>query len=98
MNTARGRHSHHDASTRRSFFRSTLLGALVCNLLGERTSLRASPRPQEKRFDLLVKGGRVVDPSQNLSAPRDVAIAGHTVVKVAADIPEADALHVLDVK
>ena len=39
----------------------------------------------------------MIDPSQELSAPRDVAILGHTIARVAADIPEADAGHVLDV-
>ena len=47
------------------------------------------------RYDLLVKGGNVVDPSQGLSAERDVAISGHRVARVAANIPESEALHVL---
>ena len=39
-------HHHHDHPTRRSFFRSTLLGSLVCHFLRQGTSLRAaSARP-----------------------------------------------------
>src|SRR5262249_39881882 len=57
----------------------------------------AAQRPR-KTYDLLLQGGRVVDPSQNLSALRDIAIRGHTVAKVAPDIPASDAQHVLDVK
>ncbi len=49
-------------------------------------------------YDLLIKSGRVVDPSQGLSAERDVAIAGTKVARVAPDIPEAEAAHVLDAK
>jgi dihydroorotase len=86
-------------STRRSFVGGTLIGGLVCNLLGERTSLsaRAASRLDPKPYDLLIRGGRVIDPAQDLSALHDIAIVGHTIAKVAADIPEADALHVLDV-
>jgi dihydroorotase len=60
-------------------------------------SLRAAPISQQKRFDLLIKGGRVIDPSQELSGIRDVAILGHTIAKLGTAIPEADARHVLDV-
>jgi dihydroorotase len=88
------RHSH----TRRSFFRGTLIGALLCYLRGEGTTLRAAAQGQPKRYDLLIKGGRVIDPAQDLSAVRDVAIAGHKIARVAADIPEADAQHILDGK
>jgi len=37
-------------------------------------------------YDLLIKGGRVIDPSIGLDAERDVAIAGGKVVAVEADI------------
>ena len=30
----------------------------------------------------------MIDPSQDLSAGRDVAILGHTIARVAAEIPE----------
>jgi dihydroorotase len=83
---------------RRSFFRETLLGSMVCYLFGEGTTLRAATLQQQKRYDLLIKGGRVVDPSQNLSAVRDVAVRGRSIARVRDDIPEADARHVLDVR
>src|SRR5438477_8978083 len=97
MNTARGTTSHRGPSTRRSFFQGSLIGTLICNVLGEGTTLRAASRLQEKRYDLLIKGGRVIDPSQDLSASRDVAILGHTIAKLSTDIPESEARHVLDV-
>lgn len=37
--------------------------------------------------DLLIKGGTVVDPSQNLHAPLDVAVTNGKIVQVAPDIP-----------
>jgi dihydroorotase len=59
--------------------------------------LRAQARPGA-RYDLLIRGGRVVDPSQGISAERDVAIAGRTVARLAANIPEAEARQVLDAR
>lgn len=44
-----------------------------------------------KRYDLLIRGGRVVDPSQDLDAARDVAIAGGKIAKVEANIPSSEA-------
>lgn len=44
-----------------------------------------------KQYDLLIRGGRVVDPSQELDAVRDVAIAGGRIAKVEAGIPSSQA-------
>ena len=49
------------------------------------------------RFDLLVKGGEVLDPSQNLWAKRDVAIRFGKIAAVEAEIPAEQALKVLSV-
>ena len=48
------------------------------------------------RHDLLIKGGRVVDPSQRLNAPKDVALSGGKVAAVEDSIPAAHAREVLD--
>jgi dihydroorotase len=50
------------------------------------------------KYDFLVKGGRVVDPAHQLSAPRDVAVASGRIAKVAADIPAAEARQVVDAR
>jgi dihydroorotase len=84
--------------TRRSVLQGSLLGAVVCYLRGEGASLRAAQPSPSKNYDLLVKGGKVIDPSQDLSASRDIAVRGHTIAKVATDIPEADAQHVIDAR
>jgi len=85
--------------TRREFLRHTAVGAsLVCSLApGWFDLLRAQARPAA-RYDLLVKGGRVVDPSQGLSAARDVAISGQQIARLAAAIPEAEAREVLNAR
>jgi len=47
-------------------------------------------------FDLVIKGGQVLDPSQNLRARRDIGIRNAKVVALDADIPVARAAQVLD--
>ncbi len=50
-----------------------------------------------QEYDLLLKGGHVIDARNNLDAVRDVAIKDGTVRAVAADIPAAQALKTVDV-
>ena len=47
-------------------------------------------------YDLLIKGGTVVDPSQGLNAVRDVALSDRKVAAVAESIPESKAREVAD--
>jgi dihydroorotase len=47
--------------------------------------------------DLLVAGGTVIDPSQGLHAPADVAIAGGRIAAVGPSLPRAAAARVVDV-
>lgn len=49
-------------------------------------------------YDLLIAGGRVIDPSQKLSAERDVAISNGKVALVAANIPRAQARQVFEAR
>ncbi len=49
-------------------------------------------------YDLLLKGGHVIDPKNKLSAAMDVAIAGGKIARVAAGIPEAQAKRVVNVE
>ncbi|HOU12474.1 MAG TPA: amidohydrolase/deacetylase family metallohydrolase [Anaerolineae bacterium] len=48
-------------------------------------------------LDLLLKGGRVIDPANGIDAPMDVGIHGSVIARVAADIPSSDAATVVDV-
>ena len=63
------------------------------------TALSASATTQaaEPRYDLLLKGGHVIDARNGLSAVRDVAIANGTVAAVAETIARWDALKTVDV-
>jgi dihydroorotase len=49
------------------------------------------------RYDLILKGGRVIDPSLRLDAIRDVAITGGRIAAVEADIA-ADAADTIDAR
>ena len=42
---------------------------------------------EEKQYDLLLKGGHVIDPKNNVDAVRDVAIKDGKIAKVAVGIP-----------
>src|SRR6266446_750701 len=61
-------------------------------------SLAATTNAQSFRYDLVIKGGRVIDPSQSLSAPRDVAISGGKVARVDSDIPTSEGRLTIDAR
>jgi len=42
-------------------------------------------------YDILLKGGHVIDPANGVDGVRDVAIRGNTIARVAANIPESEA-------
>jgi dihydroorotase len=82
--------------TRRSFLRHAVVGSLLCTFAEHFPGLLHGKDEAATKYDLLIKGGRVVDPSQKLSAVRDVAIAGTKIVRVAEKLDDADARRVLD--
>jgi dihydroorotase len=49
-------------------------------------------------YDLLIKGGHVLDPGQGLDAHLDIAIAGGKIARIAADIEPDDAARVLEMR
>jgi dihydroorotase len=59
------------------------------------SSARAAMGPNDK-FDLVVKNGEVLDPSQSLRARRDIGIRHGMIEALEADIPAGRALRVLD--
>jgi dihydroorotase len=65
--------------------RFLVVGLFVC-------ALAAQPR-----YDLLLRGGHVVDPKNRINAARDVAIAGGRIARVAEKIDAAEARQVVDV-
>jgi dihydroorotase len=58
-------------------------------------ALAAAPRALAATYDLVIKGGRVIDPSLALDAVRDVAIAGGKIAEVEPSIA-ADAADTID--
>jgi dihydroorotase len=46
--------------------------------------------------DILIKGGHVIDPKNNIDSRMDIAIANGKILKVAADIPSAGAKKVIN--
>jgi dihydroorotase len=73
-----------------------MLAAGLLLLLSLPGNVAAQTKVQPK-YDLLLKGGRVIDPRNGISAVRDVAIASGKIAAVAAGIDPADALKVVDV-
>ncbi len=92
--------------TRRQFSRSLLAGgtALLTSetLLSPPESQAGSNQGSDQRldqtFDLLIKGGTVIDPAQHLHAALDVAVKGGKILEVSRDIPETRALQVYSAK
>src|SRR5499426_3024411 len=82
-------------SSRREFLtRSASLLALTTSTL--KTGLAAAAMGPNDKFDLVIKGGDVLDPSQGLRGRRDIGIRFGVIEAVEADIPAARALRVLD--
>ncbi|OQW49835.1 twin-arginine translocation signal domain-containing protein [Candidatus Raskinella chloraquaticus] len=64
--------------------------------IGVGGAARAAIGPNDK-FDLIVKGGDVLDPSQNLKGKRDIGIRYGVIEAIEASIPAERALKVMDV-
>src|SRR5438477_4428598 len=52
----------------------------------------------QPQYDLLIKSGHVIDPRNGIGGIRDVAIKDKKIAEVAANIPAAKALKVIDAK
>ena len=62
-----------------------------CSAAATATMLAAAPNAFAQSFELIIKGGRVIDPSIGLDAVRDVAIAAGKIVAVEPNITAAAA-------
>jgi dihydroorotase len=79
-------------ASRREFLTSAASFALAGAVAGP---ARAAMGPDDK-FDLVIKGGDVLDPSQSLRGKRDIGIRYGVIEAVEGDIPAARALRVLE--
>src|SRR5712692_3160339 len=70
---------------------------LVCTGAAAAALFARVPKALAATYDLMIKGGRVVDPSVGLDAVRDVAIAGGKIAAVEANIA-GDATETIDAR
>src|SRR4030081_3885583 len=80
------------ALSRRNFF--ALTGSAAAATLSGRLA-GAAMGPNDK-FDLVIKGGDVLDPSQSLRGKRDIGIRWGAIEAIEADIPAARAAKTID--
>src|SRR5438552_8340256 len=83
------------ALSRRNFLGSVASFASVAASATLPAPARAAIGPDDK-FDLVIKGGDVLDPSQGLRGRRDIGIRYGLIEAVEPEIPAARALRVLD--
>src|SRR5579871_1361339 len=91
-----------DMPNRRDFAKFVLAGG--AGMLGPRgvwpSAIAAPGTPQntDDKFDLLVEGGTVIDPSQNLNGLMDVAIKDGKILEVSKNIAKDRALKTVSAK
>ena len=51
---------------------------------------------QAQPYNIVIKGGHIIDPKNNIDELMDIAIKGDTIVKVAKTIDAKDAIQVVD--
>jgi dihydroorotase len=73
-------------TTRREFLQATGLAAAVVAL----------PGAQTPTYDIVIKGGRVIDPAERIDRIADIAIAHGKIARLAATLPAAQAKTVID--
>src|SRR3954465_11374948 len=77
--------TYNPAMNRREFLASSLVLATL-----------PVPFPIASKYDLVIKGGRVVDASQKIDRIMDVAIRQGKIAVLQPDIPTSDAAEVFD--
>lgn len=73
------------------YFPGMMLAALALVLVLGSACALAQP------YDLLLKGGQVIDPKNDINEPMDLAVTGDRIARVADDIPASEAATVIDV-
>ena len=75
---------------------AVLIAATVA-LHSDASNGRSPEQATSPKYDLLLRGGHVIDARNSISAVRDVAIAGGKIAAVAASIDPSEALKTVDV-
>ncbi len=81
------------ATTHRNRIRN--VAATVMRILALMIAVSGAAAAQQ--YDLLLKGGHVIDPANNINEPRDVAVAEGKIAAVARNIAAGSARKVVDV-
>ena len=80
-------------SGRRAFLRTSGVAAIACVSPG---AILSSWAGEDGRFDLAIRGGEVIDPSQALRGRRDVGIRWGRIAALEANIPDDRAAQSID--
>jgi dihydroorotase len=84
---------------RRQFItQTTLTSSLICTLDSLAPDLLSAQAPKEPAYDLLIRGGRVIDPAQNFSKDADIGIAAGKITRIAPKLDASQARQVLDAR
>ena len=84
-----------DDGTRRSLLRGTGAAVATVGLIQEAQARTEAFGPADP-YDLVIRGGEVVDPSQNLRGKRDVGIRNALIAAIEPEIPAARGVQTLD--
>ena len=93
-------HTHDHAIARRQFLTAAVgMAAGLATGLRDQTAFGAAPKASKtaQGWDILIRGGRVVDPSQGLNGRYDVAIREGKIAQVAPTIDPAGWREIIDV-
>ncbi len=82
----------HSSTTRKIGYLYFLVSVFLCSFL----MLPAMVHAQE--YDILLKGGHVIDPKNGIDAQMDVAVKGDVIARVDREIPVSKANQVIDVR
>jgi dihydroorotase len=82
------------ALSRRNFL--ALTGSAAAALSGRLTTPAAAAMGPADKFDLVIKGGEVLDPSQSLRGKRDVGIRWGAIEAIEPEIPAVRAAKMID--
>src|SRR5688572_4897153 len=79
-----------------TFVPTTFVPTIVSPTIVGPTFRSAQAQAQTQEFDLLIRGGHVIDPRNNINAVMDVAVTGNTIALVASNIAPARVRQVAD--
>ena len=89
---------HHHHNRRQFLTRSIFLPSLICSFSANSQNLLDAQSSGPRTYDLLIRGGRVIDPSQGLATDADVAVRQGKIARIAGNIAESEAAQVLDAR